>query len=154
MVKKLTIGPLSGFCQAKAVHVVLSNLSAKAPRGHERQVGAVHPLGKSGPSTTNTEGIILACRGDHSRHRDDDRTGVGLPTDQVVDPCLPVLGGGIASCGSAAHPSWEPLWGQQPQCQHVVCQMGPVQQEPPRQWGAGARAAEVPLAEEEDCPVR
>ena len=31
VVKKLTTGPLHGFCQAEAVHVMLSNLCAKAP---------------------------------------------------------------------------------------------------------------------------
>ena len=45
VVKKLTTGPLCGFRQTKAVHVVLSNLSAKAPGGCECPVCAVHPLG-------------------------------------------------------------------------------------------------------------
>ena len=31
VVKKLTTGPLRGFCQSEAVHIVLSNLSAEAP---------------------------------------------------------------------------------------------------------------------------
>ena len=36
VVEKLTTGPLGGFCQAKAVRIVLSDLSAEAPGGRER----------------------------------------------------------------------------------------------------------------------
>ena len=54
---------------------------------------AVHPLGKSGPSTTNTESVEPSRRGDSGRHRDNDRARVGLPTDQVGNPGPAVLGG-------------------------------------------------------------
>ena len=64
MVEKLTTGPLCGFCQAEAVHVVLGNLSAKAPGGRECPACAVHPLGEGGLSATHTEAIEPSCRGD------------------------------------------------------------------------------------------
>ena len=89
----MTTGPLSGFRQAKAVCVVLSDLSAEAPGGHECPTCAVHPLGESGPSATHTEGVKPSRRGDSSRHRDNDCAGMGLTADQVVNPSLPILGG-------------------------------------------------------------
>ena len=94
VVEKLTTGPLGGFRQAKAVHVVLSNLSAEAPGGRECAACAIHPLGKSGPSTTHTESVKPSRRGDSGRHRDYDRTRVGLSTDQIGNPGPAVLGGG------------------------------------------------------------
>ena len=93
MVEKLTTGPLSGFRQTEAVHVVLSNLSAEAPGGRECAACAVHPLGKSGPSTTHTESVEPSHGGDGGRHRDDDRTGVGLSIDQIGNPGPTILGG-------------------------------------------------------------
>ena len=92
-------GPLGGFCQTKAVHVVPSDLSAEAPGGRECLVSAVHPLSESGPSTTYTEGVKPSCRGDSGRHRNNDRAGVGLATDQVVNPCPLILGGAVPHVG-------------------------------------------------------
>ena len=93
MVEKLTTGPLGGFCQAEAVHVVLSDLSAEAPGGRDCAACAVHPLGKSGPSATHTESVKPSRRGDSGRHRDYDRTRVRLSIDQIGNPGPVVLGG-------------------------------------------------------------
>ena len=95
MIEKLTTGPLRGFCQTEAVHVVLSKLSAEAPGGRECPACAVHPLGEGGPSASHMESIVPSRRGDGSSHRDNDCTGMGLMADQVVNPSLLVLGGAV-----------------------------------------------------------
>ena len=73
MIEKLMIGPLCGLCQAEAVHIVLSNLSAKAPRVGECLACAIHPLGEGSPSATDLKVVIPSC-GDGSSVCDNDCT--------------------------------------------------------------------------------